>query len=196
MSTQFGTIRGVLGILLILRVTIGPAFPQTPAPIQVAVREGDGALNNIKLQKAKEPVVVVTGANDAPIKGASVTFLLPELGPSGLFPSGSALVVTTDENGVATGRGLKPNNVAGQFQIRVVASYQGSTARAVVTQTNAAPAQASSGGSGKLILLVALIGGGGAAAALGLTRSNKSAGAAPNPGTVITPGSSTFVPPR
>jgi hypothetical protein len=166
------------------------------AGIKITVKEGDGALNNIQSQRAKEPLVVVTDVTDHPIAGASVTFLLPDLGPSALFPAtGSSLTVITGPDGAALGRGMRPNNVVGEFQIRVVASYQGQTARAILTQTNAASKPSGSGG-GKTALLVALIGGAGAAVAVGVTRGGKSSAApAANP-TTISAGGSSFGPPR
>jgi len=160
--------------------------------IKLTVKEGDGALNNIRTMRAKEPVVVVTDAADRPLAGAQVTFLLPEMGASGMFAaSGTTMILTTGVDGVAVGRGMKPNNVVGQFQIRVAASYQGGqTARATITQTNAAP---KSSGATKTALIVALIGGAGAAAAIGLTRGGNNSQPA---GTSISAGGSTFGPPQ
>ena len=161
--------------------------------IKITVKEGDGALNNIRTSRAKEPVVIVTDAEDRPVAGAQVTFLLPDMGASGMFPaSGTTMVVTTGPDGTAVGRGMKPNNVVGQFQIRVTASYQGGqTARTVITQTNAAPK--SSGSAGKTALILAILGGAGAAAAIGLTRGSEN----PRPaGTSISAGGSTFGPPQ
>jgi hypothetical protein len=42
----------------------------------------------------------------------------------------------TDSKGRATAKGLRLNNVSGKFQIRVEASYQGSTATASMNQAN------------------------------------------------------------
>src|SRR5437870_1227163 len=68
--------------------------------------------------RAKDPVIQVTDETGAPLKDASVTFLLPDTGPSGAFgASGRTLTVLTDEKGQATGRGLVPNQVAGKFEI-------------------------------------------------------------------------------
>jgi hypothetical protein len=175
-----------------------PVWSQAPSPatvsgIKITVKEGDGALNNIRTLRAREPVVVVTDTADRPLAGAQVTFLLPEMGASGMFAaSGTTMIVTTGADGVAVGRGLKPNNVVGQFQIRVAASYQGGqTARATITQTNAAPK--SSGNGTKTALIVALIGGARAAAAIGLTRGGNNSQPA---GTSISAGGSTFGPPQ
>ena len=98
------------------------------------------------------------------------------------------------------GRGLRPNQIAGRFQIRVTASFQGATASAVISEINAQPAATGGGGSKKL-LIIALIGGaaaGGLAAALGgKSSSSSSVGtvSAPPP-TVLVPGTPTIQPPH
>lgn len=177
---------------------VGTVLPQTAgeAGLTVAVREGEGALNNIRTMRAKEPVVVVQDANQRPVAGATVTFLMPELGASGAFASGTSLMVTTGEDGMAVGKGLKPNNVVGEFEIRVVASYQGQTARAVIHQTNAAPKASMASGGKKTAVLLAVIGGAGAAVAVGVTRGGSKSPGAANPSTSISAGGTTFGPPR
>ncbi|MGA2594374.1 MAG: hypothetical protein ABSH32_31115 [Bryobacteraceae bacterium] len=165
---------------------------------KIEIVEGDGAINNIRLHRAKEPVVRVLDQDGHPMPNVAVTFLLPNNGPSGTFADGQTfLTVMTDDNGQAVGRGLRPNSSAGQFQIRVTASFGGRAATANVTQTNAEPA--SGGGSSKTILIVLLIGGAaaaGAGLALGKSKSSSASGSTTpppsNPGAVITPGSPTF----
>ena len=84
------------------------ASAQNPQ-VKIVGIEGDGAINNIKLDRAKEPVIEVTDQTGAPIKGASVTFVLPDTGPSAMFLDGSRiLTAVTDEKGRAAGRGLHP----------------------------------------------------------------------------------------
>jgi hypothetical protein len=179
---------------MLMASRVPEAWAQGAGGLRITVKEGEGAINNIRLGRAKEPVIEVTDAENRPVRGASVAFVVPELGAGGMFPEGSTMTVVTDANGIAIGRGLRPNNVVGQFEIRVVASHQGQVARAVVTQTNVAPAK--SGNAGKTALILALIGGGGAAVALGVTRGGKTSAQPSNPSTVITVGSSTFQPPR
>jgi hypothetical protein len=183
-----------MGRFLLLCAWLAQAAAAAPPRIEVV--EGDGAINNIRLHRAKEPVVRVVDAAGKPLPNVAVSFLLPENGAGGVFADGqTTLTAMTDENGQAVGRGLRPNNQAGQFQIHVTASYQGEAVTALVTQTNAEPVQASS--SSKKILIVALIGGvaaAGAAVALGKGKSSSS-GSTPPPsstGAVITPGSPTF----
>lgn len=164
---------------------------------RIEVLEGDGAINNIRLHRAKEPVVRVVDQDGHPLPSVAVTFLLPGTGASGAFADGkTSLTVMTDEKGEAVGHGLRPNSSAGQFQIRVTTSFQGQAATANLSQTNAEPAQG--GISSKTILIVALAGGAAAVGAAVLSKG-KSSGSQPppaNPGAIISPGNPVFGPPR
>ena len=132
--------------------------------LKLVVLEGDRAVNNIRKRTAREPVVEIRDGADRPVAGAAVTFILPESGPSGVFPNGSRMVTTvSDEKGQAAGLGLRPNAVAGEFQIRVAASHQGQTASASLTQTNVGTPAGKI--PGKLIAILVL-GGGAATGAL------------------------------
>jgi hypothetical protein len=165
---------------------------------RIEVLEGDGAINNIRLHRAREPVVRVVDQDGHPIPNVAVTFLLPSQGAGGTFADGKTLLtVMSDNNGQAVGHGLRPNGTAGQFQIRVTTSFQGQAATANISQTNAEPAQG--GGSSKTILILALVGGAaaaGAAVALGKGKSSSSTTTTTNPGAVISPGNPTFGPPK
>jgi hypothetical protein len=173
--------------------------------LRLVVVEGDGAINNIRLQRAKEPVVRVEAASGSPIAGAAVTFLTPTNGPGAVFINNSSTTtVITDSEGRAIGRGLRPNKTAGQFEIRVNASFEGSSASARIIQTNAEPVEISRSSS-KTIAILAIVGGavaGGAAfAARGGGSRSPSASAPPTAtapiptGTSITPGAPSFGPP-
>jgi len=149
--------------------------------LRLQVVEGQGAINNIRLRRAKEPVVRAVDENNQPLSGVSVTFLLPDMGPGGVFPGDvRELTILTDSKGEATGRGLTPNQMVGKYQIRVVASYRGEMARAVIDQTNAAPGGALSSGPSKKILILALIGGA-AAGGVALAASRGGGSSSSNP---------------
>lgn len=171
--------------------------------IKIVVQEGQGAINNIQQHHAKEPVIQVLHEDNEPVVGASVSFQLPDSGPSGSFADDSKmLTVQTDDKGQAVAHGLKPNATAGRFQIRVTASYHGQTANAMVAQINAEPAAAKSG-NGKMLLILAIVGGAaaaGAAAALGHKGSPSSTGVAVGvttpPATVLAPGTPSINPPH
>lgn len=178
-------------ITVLLLTGVWPACGQNSG-LQLNVIEGEGAINNVRTHTGHDPLVEVREPGGVPIPGASVTFQLPGSGPGGTFPGAqTSLVTQTDEHGQAAGRGLRPNGVAGPFQIRVTASYKGETASAVITQTNAAPAQAK---SSKKYWIIALVAGAGAGGALAATRSAKSSTPAAQPG--IVPGSPSFGAPR
>src|SRR6185295_1145670 len=79
-------------------------------PLHVVVLEGDGAINNIRSPRAKEPVVRVADANNQGVAGAVVTFLLPSSGAGAVFgDGGSSLTLITDDRGEAMARGLRAN---------------------------------------------------------------------------------------
>ena len=107
-------------------------------PFRIVVLEGEGAINNIHQVVNRAISVEVDDTNHNPLSGVSVTFFLPNDGPSGLFPNGSrVLTVFTDEKGVATSRSVRFNNQIGIMPVRVVASLFSQTSAITVNQTNA-----------------------------------------------------------
>ena len=180
-------------------------FAQAPAhTLNLVIVEGDGAINNIRQRTTREPIVQVEDENHRPVAGAAVVFLLPERGAGGTFADGShTLRVVTDSQGRAAAHGLIPNNVKGEFQIQVTASFNGATAAGVITQSNAAAAAAggataaAAGISGKVIVILAVV----AAAAAGgayyaVTHSGSGSSATAASGTSITAGAGTVGPPK
>ena len=138
-----------------------------PGKIRIVIVEGEGAINNVRQRVAREPIVQVEDENRRPVAGAAVTFLLPNQGAGATFTNGArSLTITTDTQGRAVARGLRPNNVNGQYEIRVNASHQGRTDSATINQTNAITAAAATGISAKLIAIIAIAGGAVAAGAV------------------------------
>lgn len=172
-----------------------------PARLNIVIVEGDGAINNIRQRTAREPIVRVEDENRKPVAGAVVVFFLPEGGPGAAFPGGArTLTVTSGADGRAAASGLQPNNVAGDFQIEVTASYQGASTSAVISQTNVlgAAAAAAAGGSGKLIAILAIVGGAAVAGAVAATRGGGSSTPpipTPTP-TTVSAGTPSVRPPR
>jgi hypothetical protein len=154
--------------------------------IHVVVVEGEGAINNVRAARAKEPIVRVEDANNRGVAGAVVTFLLPADGAGAMFGNGGrSLTLTTDDRGEAVARGLHANRMQGNFQIRVNASQAGQTAAASINQTNVDPGSHSS----RKIALLAIVGGAAAGGAAVAFRGGKAKPAAPGPsGTVVVPG--------
>lgn len=190
-----------LVVLLCAAMLVTPVVPAAQAPasgggltLNIVILEGEGAVNNIRQRVAREPIVRVEDENHKPVAGATVVFLLPSDGAGGSFPGNQHMVtVQTNQNGEAVGRGLRPNNVQGDFAIRVTASYQGATASAVINQTNAiagaaaagagAAGAAATGISAKVLVILGI-----AAAAVGggvyaATRDNNGGGSGPPPRT-------------
>ena len=187
-----------LSCLLILQTLAVPAGAQQAAAgqLNLVIVEGDGATNNIRQRTAREPIVQVEDENHKPVAGAAVVFLLPDQGASGTFANGShTLTVTTDAQGRAIAHGFHPNNVPGQFNMRVSASSQGKTATATISQTNVAAAVAGTAGAGisvKLIVILAIAGAAAAGGAIAATRGGSSTPMAPaTTTTTITPGTGT-----
>jgi hypothetical protein len=108
------------------------------ALLEIVIFEGDGAINNIKKRTSREPIVEVRDENHKPVAGAIVSFTLSDSGPGGTFVNGSKLfTITTNEAGRAAATSMRANGVAGSFNIRATASYQGQTATGKIAQTNA-----------------------------------------------------------
>jgi hypothetical protein len=167
------------------------AQPPVPGKLNLVIVEGEGAINNVRQRVAREPIVQVEDENRRPVAGAAVTFLLPNQGAGASFANGAqSLTITTDAQGRAVARGLRPNNVNGRYEIRVNASHQGRTASATISQTNSVTAAAAAGGlSAKLITILAVAGAAAAGATVATTRGgNGSAGGNGASPTVITPG--------
>jgi hypothetical protein len=172
--------------------------PQT-ATINVAAVEGDGAINSIRLRRAHEPIVRVIDSGGEPLSDATVTFLLPATGPSGSFLDGGLSFTTqTDNQGRASGRGLRPNSIAGRFSIRVTAMWRGSVGATTLVQTNAEPVIKS--GHSKTIAIIAVIAGAAAGGVALAARGKSSAAAATPPPTIpagsISAGTPTLGPPH
>lgn len=167
--------------LLLINLCRLPA--QVPPPtLNLVIVEGEGAINNVKQRVNREPIVQVEDENHKPIAGAAVVFFLPNQGPTGVFANGSkSLTLTTGADGRATASAIKRNNLSGQMQIRVTASFAGQTANAIITQTNVAAA-AGTGGLSATAKLLIILGVAGAAAAAGIviaTRGGSSSSAPP-----------------
>ncbi len=118
--------------------TQAEAEPAQPAgQLKIEVLEGDGAQNDINAGTATAPKVRVLNESGNPVEGAEVVFQLPMGGPSGVF-SGWVRTQTlrTDASGVAAASGLTPNEIAGDFNIKVTVTDGNSRGAATIPQTN------------------------------------------------------------
>jgi hypothetical protein len=199
--TRLPWFSAVISYLLVFQLICAPAYAQDqPAPtaLNIVIVEGEGAINSVRQRVAREPVVQVEDENHKPIAGAAVTFLLPNQGAGASFANGArSLTVLTDDKGQAVARGLRPNNVNGQYQVRVNASYRGQTANTNINQTNSLTAAAAGAGiSAKLLIILAVAGAAAAGGAIAATRGgggNNTPAATP---TILTPGTPTVGAPR
>ena len=163
--------------------------------LRLRVVEGEGIIYPVGSRSARGVTVEVTDAAGVPVSGATVSFLLPDHGPSGTFPSGSRTEIdTTAADGRAEAWGMRWNREPGPVEIRIVAAKGPQRAGVVaqVTLTSAlgakAPAQSrqsASGGHKWLWITLAAVGAAGAGVATtGL--SGKTSASAP-PAAVIRP---------
>lgn len=146
---------------------------QLKTPLKVTAVQGDGAFNDIRKGLAQTPVVEVRDENGRPVSNARVVFTLPASGPGGSFMDDhKEYITTTDQQGRATARGLKPNQTEGRFPIRVRASLAGREGTATVWQSNtlAGGEMARSGGSRKKLIIIGLLGAAAAGGVIAATR--------------------------
>ena len=200
--TRMPRFSAITSYFLMFQLVCIPTYAQqnSPAPekLNIVIVEGDGAINSVRQRVAREPVVQVEDENHKPIAGAAITFLLPNQGAGAAFANGAkSLTVLTDDKGQAVARGLRPNNVNGQYQVRVNASFRGQTASTTVTQTNSIVTAAIAGGiSAKILIILAIAGAGVAGGVVAATRGgggNNTPASAP---TVLTPGTPSVGAPR
>src|SRR5262249_62320193 len=91
------------------------ALAQT-AILQVQVIEGEGTVHAPGARAARPLIVGVTDETGKPVAGAAVGFHVPDEGPGGVFTNGlHTEVVTSDEKGRASLRGLQMNRTPGRF---------------------------------------------------------------------------------
>jgi hypothetical protein len=103
----------------------------------ITILEGSGSRNSIGTKTATAPVVQVRDGAGNPVPNATVTFELPEKGPSGFFPGlKKTQKQTTNSQGRAGTYGYIPNNESGALRIRVTAEKGSDRADAVIEQLN------------------------------------------------------------
>jgi hypothetical protein len=95
---------------------------QDPSLLQIRVTEGDGAAYADGSRATKGISIQVTGETGRPIEGASVSFRLPDDGPSGTFATGGKTeIATTGPEGKASVWGMQWNHNVGALEIRITA---------------------------------------------------------------------------
>lgn len=164
---------------------------QTSGQLRITILEGDEAIVNVRQRVAREAIVQVEDENRKPVAGAALLLLSPERGPTSLFANGTnSLTLTTDAQGRAIIRGLRPNTSAGRYEIQITAQKDGLTGRTNLVRTNVVPKMIA-GMSAQTFTWVMVA----AAAAAAGTAIGVNQGGGSNR-TVITPGTVTVGQPR
>jgi hypothetical protein len=93
-----------------------------PAILQIRIIEGEGLVYAAGSRATRGITVQVTDETGKPVEGASVSFRLPEDGPSGAFSTGSkSEIATTRADGRASVWGMQWNRTAGSMEVRITA---------------------------------------------------------------------------
>lgn len=174
--------------------------------LKITIKEGEGALNDVRRGKGADIAVEVRDERDRPVDGAEVTFVAPAVGPGGTYGEGSNTVkVVTDKTGMARTTGYKPNRNEGRYNIKITAAAGERKGTAVVPQVNTAAGggvprpTAGGGGGSKTKLIIGLVGAG---ASVGLLATRLGGGGSsspstpPRPPTTLTVGGVTVGGPR
>jgi hypothetical protein len=172
-----------------------------PAILQIRVIEGEGVAYPLGGRATRGVTVQVTDETGKPIENTSVSFRLPEEGPSGTFSNGSRLeIATTKADGRASAWGMQWNRTEGSFEIRITA-VKGQARAGTVCAVYLSKATAETGSSSPvklarshkwLWITLAVAGGAGVAVALGAASAKSSTPAGPSV-TPTTIGSPTIV---
>ena len=159
------------------------------ALLNLRVVEGEGAVYGAGARATRGLTVEITDELARPVPGASVSFMLPETGASGVFTGGKRTeVAITNAEGKASVWGMQWNKTPGTVEIRITALKGGVRAGTISTQyiTDKLPAAASFSPSHKrryLMIAAALAG----AAGAGLVLGNVHSSTAPAAAAVIAP---------
>jgi hypothetical protein len=99
---------------------------QDAGSLTVTVISGNGAVNDIHRYVPSPTVIEVRNELDQPVSGVTVSFSLPESGPSGQFIDGTRTWIgSTDARGRVVLSGFVPNRLQGSYQIAVNATLSG-----------------------------------------------------------------------
>lgn len=186
------------GIVLLAVILTQGLVQDDPAILQIRVIEGEGVAYPLGSRATRGVTVQVTDETGKPIENASVSFRLPEEGPSGTFSNGSRLeIATTKADGKAAAWGMLWNRTEGSFEIRITA-VKGQARAGTVCAVYLSKATAETGSSPPVKLAkshkwmwitLAVAGGAALAVAAGAVagKSSTPAGPAATPTTIGTP---------
>ena len=120
---QFPWRRAVAGVLAACCAAHSTSFGQEPALLQIRIIEGEGAVHTVGTRASQALVLRITDESGRPVPGASVSFRLPDEGPSGTFQTGLRTeVASAGADGKVAIRGILWNRLPGPIQIRITAN--------------------------------------------------------------------------
>lgn len=95
---------------------------QDPAILQVRVVEGEGAVYPAGSRATRGVTVQVTDETGKPVEAATISFRLPEEGPSGTFATRARTeIAVTRSDGRASVWGMQWNRTVGALELRITA---------------------------------------------------------------------------
>jgi hypothetical protein len=165
---------------------------QFGAVFKLLVLVGEDGVNYVRSPMPSDVVVEVRDQNDRPVEGATVSFQMPLMGPSGSFEGGVRNKdVITNVQGQASAS-FAPNMESGRFTIQVKAVLGGLSGMTTISQRNTTgnePSQKKSwiGRHKLLVIIIVAAAAGGIVGGVLATRGGSSKSGSGTPVT-ITPG--------
>ena len=112
------------------------AATDDPTGLNIQVIEGEGQVYGLGSRATRGITVQISDDLGRPMDGATVTFRLPEEGPSGTFANGTKTeIATTRADGRVNAWGMQWNQTAGSFEVRITAAKGGLRAGTICTLT-------------------------------------------------------------
>jgi hypothetical protein len=187
------------GALFAQQPNLAPANAPAAGGLKIAVLEGKNGVNSIRTPMTMDLVVEVRDTDDRPVEGATVSFQLPLMGPSGGFEGGVRNKdATTNVQGQAS-VSYTPNEELGRFTIQVKAMQGGRSGMTTIMQQNSSTeaGQMKSWLSRhkKIVIVAAVVVAVGVGLGIGLTRGGSKSGSGVS-GVTITPGVPTVAGPQ
>lgn len=109
--------------LFLIPFAVLPSPAQDVSILQVKVVDGDRAVYAAGSRSTRGVAVLVTDESGTPVEGATVSFRLPDEGPTGVFSSGTrSEIATTRSDGRAGVWGMQWNRTPGSFEMRITIS--------------------------------------------------------------------------
>jgi streptogramin lyase len=118
---------------------IGRVSTGAPWTVNIGTGAVDKQATIVQTAFARPLVVTVLDPDGTPLLGETITFTVPDTGPSGTFPDGSKTATAlTDANGVATSPTLTANNTVGTYTATATAAFANVNASFALTNDPAA----------------------------------------------------------